>query len=486
MPTPASLSSTSKISRQRNPVKHVRLRSGVDAVQTLTRLPKGLKELYLDEICLNDELTWFLIESRFERFLLRNCTFDPNSSTGFWKVLEFLAHGSSSKSCFRFNVQFNDWITQWTLYDESSSLASNDLPSITSLIFILSGNTIQQSFLGDISSLAFLLPKLDLKKPLSSMSKTNLWSTMTHQKSKLKRLLLKDLDLDNNIETYVPILQRQLDFIYLWNCGFKTADLIWSTLCVSMKLLSSVHTSRVHTCQFAIQRRGHTTQIVNNTSSSFSEPNSPDLVYALISLLGQDSSDGLSWDKFSLLVFIPPGAEFSEPLSLQSKQSLRSIMNRHCPKLKYLLLCGIDFDGNIEELISISQRKLDLIYLWNFGIETHDPIWGALIISIELANLSFVRPIDSLKFSIRTNGHTTQIVTCRGSSFPMPNLPDMPHGLIITLPDDLPNDLLSRDAFIMAPLFWKRISPISYCLLNPNNVWSSLGIVDVQALNVFC
>ena len=163
--------------------------------------------------------------------------------------------------------------------------------------------------------------------------------------------------------------------------------------------------------QFTIRGNGHTTQIVVNGDSSFLMPNSSDLINGLILSMEQAFPNDLSSDDISLLILIPSEADRSNKrLSPQSKQNLKSVMNRPYSGLKYLLLMCVDFDDNIDEFISISQLKLDLIYLMKCSFNAADPIWSVLCESKSLISSMYPEKAQCFQFAIPIGGHVTRIV----------------------------------------------------------------------------
>ena len=372
------LSSSSRIIRQHSSIRNAPLRDKKDVKQALSQTSKSPKELYIEGICLDGELIWLLIESGLKRILLQNCTFDPNDPIGFDYVLQFFNLRKLLKSCSSFSVQFNNCTTRWDLCDESSSLEFDKDRPIESLLFVLSSNIPQQLCLDGISSLAFVPPKSDHMEPLSYQSKQNLKPIMSHHLPNLERLLLIKMNFDDNIEDFVSISQSNMNLIYLWNCVFRSSDPIWLALIRSPKLVDSIHPKKFFGFQHTIPLNGRAIEIVNNLGLLWLAPHSSDLIHGLILSLGQDFPSCLSLDNISLLTLLPSGKNITESLSSQSKSDLKFIINRLSPTLKHLVLMGINFDDYIENFISISQLKLDLIYLWCCTFKTADPIWSVL------------------------------------------------------------------------------------------------------------
>jgi hypothetical protein len=461
-------SSSSEILQQQSFIQKVPLRTKDDVKQALSPALGRPKEFLLDGIGFDDELIWLLFGAKLERLFLKKCTFDSCNSFRINDILEFLKHGHPLKSCFKFAVQFNDCTTEWILCDEFSNAESLEHERINSLIFMLPGNIPQPSLLNDISSLVFIPLNLDSTRPpsfqskqnLSSQSKQNLKSIVNHYCPNLKHLLFIGIDFDDNLEDYIPISTLRLGLIHIWNCDFKTTDVIWSTLVRSTKLVNSMHTRKVQGFQFYIPINGHTTQIVYSDDLFFFMPNSPELIHGLILLLGQELPNDLLLDNISFLILHPSKLGLLEALSPQSKQTLKPMMNRLCPKLKYLLLMHINFDGNIEDYIPFPQSKLDFIYIWNCSFEVIDPIWFTLGTSLKLLNSIPARKIQCYQFDIPINGHITQIVYNSDPFLFMPNSPELVHGLIFLLGQELPNDLL--------------LDNVSFLALHP----SKLGLIE--------
>ena len=111
----------------------------------------------------------------------------------------------------------------------------------------------------------------------------------------------------------------------------------------------------------------------------------------------------------------------------------------------YLLLKNVDFYDDIEDFVSLSQLKLDLIYIYTCAFKTINPIWLALGTSMNMVNLIHAGKVLNFQFAIPINGRTTQIVISCDQSFPMPNSPDLGHGLIhgliFSLGENLPSNL---------------------------------------------
>ena len=447
------LSSTLEVPHQQNPIQFLPLQIRDEVIKALAQTPRSQKKLHLNGICLDDELIWLLIESNLEELLLQNCHFDPNGSVGFEHILKFLTHEDSSKSYSKFGVQYNNCMTQWILFDEPSNLAFNVFRPIASLLFILSGDVPQQSSSYNISSLIFLPRRSELGKPLSSECESIMKSIMSRPLSNLKHLLLKDINFGSHIGDLISISRSKLDLIYIWNCNFKSSDLIWSCLMGSKKSIESMHPEKISISQFAVSIDGHVTQVIMNYDSSFLMPNSPDLDRGLILSLEQDLSNSLSWDSISSLTLFP--SEVNPPnrqLSSRAKQNLSFIMSHQCPNLKYLLLAYIDFGGRIEDFISISKLNLDLLYLWNCCFKALDPIWSALYASWKSIRSMHVKMIPNFQFAVPIDKHITQIVINTTSNFSIPNSPGLGRGLILSLEQDLPNSLSLDDVSLLALL----------------------------------
>ena len=105
-------------------------------------------------------------------------------------------------------------------------------------------------------------------------------------------------------------------------------------------------------------------------------------------------------------------------------------MNRQYSNLNCLLLINIDFDDNIEDFVSISQLRPDLIYLWNCDFTTTDPIWSSLCDYMSLIDSLYKEDNQSFRFAIPVKRHITRIIIHDDVSFLMPNSPDMSYVLI--------------------------------------------------------
>lgn len=447
-----SLSSISAIVNQTSSAQLVPLRTKAEIKEALSQASESPKELYLESVCLDDELVWLLIESNLKRLSMRNCKFESSDSIGFDHILEFLNQGNPLKPCFGFAVQFNNCTTQWTLCDEFSRLEFNTNEPVNSLILILSDSVYQRPSLDGISSMVLIPSKSDAKESLSPQSKENLKSVMSYQCPNLKRILFNGVGFGSNIENLLSLSQLKLNLIYLWRCSFTTSDSIWSTLCASWELICSIQREKPRIFQFAIRINGHTTQVLDNRGSPSLMPGASDLARALILSVGQDLPNDVSLDDVSLLALFSPRVSDKKPLSPQTKQSLKSVMNHQYPNLKYLLLMDTNLDDNIEDFISISQLKIDLIYLYNCGFNTSDTIWSALFRSMKLADSVHAGKNQGFQYVIPLNGHIIQIIINNGSTWLMPNSSDLIHELILLLGQDLPSSLSLNDISFLALL----------------------------------
>ena len=443
--------STLQTPQQRSSSQTVHLRNKAVVEKALSKPPGSLKELLLDSINLDDKLFWRLLKSNPVKLLLKNCIFDPNGL--FARILKFFEYAHLPKPCSAFLIQFKGYTTKCFLSDRfpNPELIGNE--QIDSLLFISSNNIHHQPLLDGISSLAFLPSDLTSTKLQFPQSKQILKSTMSRQHPKLKHLLLMHMDIDDNIEDYISISQSNLDLIYMWNCAYKMKDPIWSAIFDSMELVESMQTEKAKGFQFLIPINGHTTQILFNEGSSFLMPNSSDLVHGLLVTLSDTSANDLQLDKISFLVLLSSEVCPTVSLSPQSKQNLKSIMGRQYPNLKLLLLIDINFDGNIEDYIPISQMNLDLIYLWNCGYTTSDLIWSALHDSMNLINSRHEEDEWSFQVTIGNNGRTTSIICHDHPSLIVSNSPKLLHGLILHLGQVLPDGLLvdNIDFLVLLP-----------------------------------
>ena len=437
---PISTPSSPEISPQQNTTRMVPLQVDAIVERTLLQPTNGFRESTFIRVHLNDVLIWNLVKLNLEKLHLQNCTFDPNGH--FVSILKFLKCRHPSKSCFRFAIQFNGFVTHCTLSDEFSGQEFTENEHIDSLILILSDDPIQKPSLDGVSSLVLLPLDFNSMKLESSQSKQIFRSMMDRLCPSLKLLLLAGIDLDGYIESYIPIPQLKLDWIYLWDCYYKTLDPLLYVLLNSMKLLKSLPGGESQKFQFTIRTSGHTTQIVCLDGSLSSMPISSYLIHGLILPLGQELPNDLSLDDVSFIAFFSSEKYFKMPFSSPEK-TLKSIMNRRYPDLKYLLFYDTQFDGNIEDYISISQLKLNLIYISeNSNFKTNDVTWSALYDSMELFNSLHEEELRSFQFAIPINGHTTQILIHRCEEFSVPNSPDLLHGLILHLGQNIPDDLL--------------------------------------------
>ena len=323
----------------------------------------------------------------------------------------------------------------------------------------MSNDVPQQSVLDTISSLILLPSKSDLGKPIASEYTETIISILDRSFPRLKHLLFKDIDFGSNIVDLFYFLQLKLDLVYLWNLRFSSSDYIWSALYRSTYLVNSMSGKKIDSFQFTIRANGHTTQVVINKESSVSLPNSPDLGHGLVLSLEQNLPNIPSLNDISLLIIIPSEEDrSSKQLSAQSKLNLKSVMSLQYTNLKYLVLIGMNLDGNIEDFIAISQLKLDLIYLEKCGFRTAHPLWSILCDSMKLVSLEHSEKVLNFQFAIPLNGHTTQVVINRGSSVPLPNSSNLGRGLILSLEQDPPKDL-SLDNISLLAFFSSETDP---------------------------
>jgi hypothetical protein len=453
--TSTSPMSSSEILRQQISTQDTVLRIKDDVVRILSQPLEKPKELYIDGIGFDDELIWLLIGSKSGKLYLRNCRFgpyrfiglNPYYSAGFDHILEFLNHETPSKPSFNFAVQFNNDITQWILCDEFPNLESEIHGPITSLLFILSSEVSQDTFLENISSLVVIPSKSNPSGELSSQSWQNLKSVLNHPSLRLKRLLLKNMNFIDNVGDFISISQPKSDLIYLWRCFFYSSDPGWSILCNSMMLVNFKRGRKTRGFQFLVRVNGATTRIVNNQTPSFFMPDSSDLTHGLILSLEEDLSDDISLDNMSFMALFSSGRHSSESFSTQSGQNINSFMNRQYPNLKYLLLDTIMFDNNIGNFIL--QQKLAFIHVRNCLHTTAIPVWSTL--HSFTGYIMNREPVDSFELTIRTSGHTTQAIYDQsGTSLEQPAAySNIVYGLIITLPDDLSDNLLLNDTSLL-------------------------------------
>jgi hypothetical protein len=454
------------------------LLQGIDEIRKALALTNGgPRRFRLNRICLSDDLIWRLIESDMDGLLLQDCHFDSKGSSVFKHILESLSHKNPSKHCFKLDIQLNTRITQWILGDLCSNPEFDEHKCITSLFFVLSGSVPKQPSLNNVSSLVFLPKRSDLGSQLSSEYEGIIKSVMSRSFPGVKHLLLKDINSNGRIEELVPISRFKLDQIHIWNCRFRASDLIWSASFASWTLIKSMHPGKVSSFQFAIPFDGHTTQVVFTGSPSFVTPNSHGLGHGLILSLEQNLPNDISSDEISLLTLLLSKADhLNGRLSSQSKEVLKSLMNRRFPNLKCLLLIGMDFGDKIENSIAISLLNLDLIYLWNCHFKADDFIWSGLIVSMSLHRLPSGKKYRSFQFTIRTHGHTTRIVCHNGPSPLMPNSLDLVYGLILPLGQDLPEEL-SLDNISFITLLPSRADPSksssSQCKQNMKSLMST-------------
>lgn len=375
--TSAHDTSISETPLKQTPTNIGALRSKELVKQVLLQHAKNLGELVIDGVYLDEELFWLLIKSKLRRVHLQTFTFDPNSLYYFEHAYQHLSGTNYSNYYFRLAVQFNDYAVKWILYKGFSPKETFCDEEADSLLFILPGNKPQESLLYNISSLVIIQPNSDLKSPLSSEHEEIIKSMVNHEHPKLKRLSLVNINSDKCIEDYIPLSRLKLDYIHIGNCIYKTNDPIWSAVDLSIKLFDSAHMEKAQCFQFAVPINGHTSHIVLNKCVPTLISNSSALLSGLVLSLGQNFPSDVLLDNISFLVFLPSKiyhsetlssqskhlpseADSSETLSSQSKQSLKSIKNSLCPKLRYLLLKGVSLNDVEENLGSIGQLGLEI------------------------------------------------------------------------------------------------------------------------------
>ena len=449
-PTSASSSSIPETAQQQATIQKMTLQSRNEVMQTLSQTPRNLKELHLEGISLDDELFWLLVKSNLEWLCLRNCVLDSNSSTAVTPILEFLKYGRPLNPPFRFAVQFNNRTTQCIECTGSHGLELTRNGPISSLLSILSEDTLQKPFLGDICSLIVAPLKSNSMRPLSVQHKQNLRSILGHEYPNLKHLLLKDLNSNDDITNYIPLLEMKLDLIYLWNCRIKTDNPFWFFLLSSASIVSSIHPGKkVQSFRFAVPIKGHITQIVNHRTPSFLNPSSYNIGHGLILFLGQEIPSDILSDSISFLALLPSKRRSMKTLSPKLMQSLKPLITHQSQNLKYLLLKDMAVDDKVDDFISISQLKLDLIYIWNCYPRMINIIWSLLDYSMHLIHSMQAEWVQAFQFAIRENGHTTQIVCNQILSFVKPHSPYLPYGLILMLSDAITIDIqLDKISFV--------------------------------------
>ena len=415
-------------------------------------LPR-LRNLLLRNINLDDKIedSIPILWMGLDLIYLWNCSI--KSDNPIWIALHASIElvGSMQKiRTFQIAIPTNGHIVKIVENKTPSFLTPNSPDLSRGLILSLNQNPPDDLSLYDVSLLTLLSSEKDLSnKQLTPQYKQNLKSIMGHQNEKLKYLFLIDLNIDGKIEDFISISQLKLDLIYLWSCYFRSENPIWSALCESINLINLMETNEICGHQFTIPINGYTMQVVTNRGPSFLIPGSSDLIYGLVLSLEQDLPSSQLLNSISLLALLPSYKGFMEPLSVKSKKNLEVMINNQYPNLKYLLLKYIDFHGNIDPLISILHPKLNLVYLWNCGFASRDPIWSSILGSMELLDSKQLGNIQGFQFAISIYEHITKIVVNETTSFLIPNSPDLVHGLILFLGQDIPSGLLLKSIFFI-------------------------------------
>ena len=265
---------------------------------------------------------------------------------------------------FQFDIPINGHTIQIVFHGYSPLLMPDSPELVHGLIPPSELGLLNDPLLDNISLLILLPSKHGPSNgKLTSQDKKHLKSMMNRLRPKLKYLLLIDMDFDDNIEDSIPIPQLNLDLIYVWNCGFETNDPIWLALCDFVKLVDPMFGKNVQSCQFAIPINGHITRILINKDSHFVSRPSDIMVHGLVLYLGQNLPDALFSDNVSFIIFLPSETGSNKSISAQSKQSLKSIKNTQCPKLKYLFLKNVSLNNIEENFGSIGQLGLEMCSL---------------------------------------------------------------------------------------------------------------------------
>jgi hypothetical protein len=416
----------------------------------------SLKRLLLKDIKFDGSIEDVISLSRLKLDLICLWRCDFKTSDPIWSsqcALWELANSAKTEKhrSLRFSIRTRGHTAQILDYRGSTSLMLNSPDLVHALILYAGQDLPGDQSLDDISLLALLSPMACATEPLSFQLKENMKSVMSRQYPNLKYLLLKDINIDDNIGDFIPISQSKLDLIYLWNCAFKTSDPIWSALVRSMRLTDSMHTGKTHSFRCAIPFNGHTIQIIISRSQDWLMPNSSDLIHELIISVGQNLPSDLSLDDISIITLLPSENVYIDSLSSQSKQNLKSIICQKCPKLRYLLLMEIAFNNsNIEEYIPILQPGLDLIYLWRCAFETTDPVCSLLLKSKNHINSKNTEKNHNFRFVIQSSICATQIIINDDLVFLMPDSQDLVHGLISPLGQNFPIGLsLDKISFLV-------------------------------------
>jgi hypothetical protein len=400
-----------------------------------------------------------------------------------------LAHLGKT-SGFRFSIPIDGRAIQ-IVWNNSPFFLTLDSPDLAHcLILSLEQELPNDISLGHVSTLALFPSEIDTIKTSSPHLKQALELVKNRLSPQLKHLILYNIDLGDNIDL-ISISQLKLNMIYLQDCDFFTGDLIWSVLSDSMQLFDFIYDREGHDFKFTLKTNGHITQIVSN-DGLFLSPNSSDLVHGLMVDLGEDLPNDFSLDGISFLTIFQSKTYLDGPLPSRSEQTLKSVIARPFPGLKYLFLSKIFFHGNIENLISISELRLDLIYLYGCSLKTADPIWSIICSSANLVRLMQMEEVHGLHFAVPANGHIVQIAWSDSVYTTLPKLSGLVHGLILRLGQDLPNDLSFDDISFLVVLPSEANLPsqqlCSHSKQNPNptksNQFSKLEYLFLKGVSL--
>ena len=312
------------------------------------------------------------------------------------------------------------------------------------------------------SSLIPLPPTLQISQGLNS---TQMVPLRTKDEVKLvlslpsgapKELLLDGICLDD--ELCWLLIESRLERVHLQKCTFGSDGP--HNFDYAVEFLLGVNSLK-HRSRFSVQFNDCTTQWILYDAPCAPEPINTEHVDSLIFILPGNIPLQSLLDNFVSLAIVPSKSDIDEPLPSQSKENLKSIIGRDHPNLKHLLLGKINFGDFIESFISILQLKLDLIYLYRCPIASKNLIWFTLAACLNLFNSIYPEKASDFCFTVPIKNHITRVVYSDSLPLLMPNSPDLTHGLISSLGQDLPTD--------------SSLDSITFLALLP----SQMGVIEV-------
>ena len=344
----------------------------------------------------------------------------PTSSPPTSEILQEQNPSQSYEVTTKFSLLSIDPTTPVALSKESNSIS----PSPTSEIFQ------QQNY----------------TRPMTLRNKGEVIQALTQSPVKPSELHLYGICIDDGLVWL--LIESKLKKLFLQNCIFRIEGAYY--LSDIFKFLAGSN-SWGSSSKFAVQFNGCVTRWILCDDLSDLEFNGNEPITTLLFILSENVSHHSLLNGISSLALLPKDGRLH---SSQFNRDLRSFIICQYPTLKTLLLRNILFTEDIEDFISISESKLDLIYLWECDLpKSSNPTWNTLnasLLLVDWVQMGTNARIGNFQFTINTNGHIAQIIINKSSFFLVLNSPDLGHGLILSLEQDLPNDLLFDNIFFIA------------------------------------